>query len=84
MACKCMNPDGTFAQNCNGTCTQKEFKQSSAIQQRTDENIEDRFEYILGIFLEKVDIRINNLEELSMDKWKEGYKQGYQDGREDY
>lgn len=86
MSCNCKNPDGTFSQLCHGTCTQKTFIESDAVQMRSDKTIEDRFEYILSIFLEKLNSKINVLEMLVMDKYREGYdkyREGYQDGYRD-
>jgi len=84
MTCLCKNPDGTFSQTCSGTCTQKEFKQSNYVEQRTEQAISDRFEYILRTFLDEVDERIKNLEMLCDLKYKEGFREGFEMGREIY
>lgn len=80
MACTCRNPDNTLSEICLGTCVQKENKECNPVQQRSDKTIEDRFEYILGIFLKKLDIKINTLSELCIEKYKQGYKDGYKEG----
>lgn len=81
MACKCINEDGTFAETCSGTCTKKEFKQSDFVQQRTEQSIADHTNYMLSTFLDRLEDRIHKMERLCMDNWKDGYKQGFEDGR---
>lgn len=85
MACKCVNPDGTLAQTCNGRCNpEKEFREQNGVKERSDKSIEDRFEYILGCFLQKLDDRIDKLTDLCMAKYKEGYRDGFNDGQSGY
>ena len=81
MVCLCKNPDGTLSQLCSGTCCQKQFHQSDAVEIRSHASFEDKVEYIFGIFLEKIDERIRHLEQLCMNNWKDGYQQGYEDGK---
>ncbi len=81
MACKCINSDGTLASTCNGTCnSDKQFKEQNAVLERSEKSIEDRFEYILGCFLKQVDYKIHALSELCMTKYREGYRDGFNDG----
>ncbi len=41
-----------------------------------------RVEHLLGNFLDKLDYRIQTLDHTCMEKWKEGYKVGFEDGRQ--
>jgi hypothetical protein len=84
MACLCKNPDGTWAQTCNGTCSQKAFVEPNGVQQRSEKSMEDRFEYLLGCFLQKLDDKIDKLSELCMTKYREGYRDGFNDGQSGY
>lgn len=82
MPCSCKNPDGTLAVTCNGTCSQKSFVEQTAVEMRNERSIESRFEYLLSMFLNKLDYKIKELAELNMSKYREGYKDGFTDGRD--
>jgi hypothetical protein len=84
MTCLCKNPDGSFSHYCLGTCTQKAYVPVDAVQVRSDKSIEDRLEYLLGIFLDKLDVRIKNIERIADQKYKEGLRDGLEMYREIY
>ena len=84
MACDCKDSQGDPLGACIGTCRDSAGINVDSIQQRSDKSIEDRFEYMFSIFLEQLDRRIVSLQEISMDKWKDGFIKGYHEGREDY
>lgn len=80
MTCLCTNEDGTLASKCSGMCNQKEFIESNAVEQRSNELIMDKVENILAVFLKNLDGRIKEFEKMSMKSWKEGYKEGFREG----
>lgn len=93
MACLCKNPDGTLADICNGTCSQKETLQGGVYDKHLniDPIAMDRIEYIgilLASFINKIDAKFSRMEKLHDEKWsdgfREGFKEGYTLGRESY
>lgn len=85
MTCLCKNPDGTFSGLCMGTCTQKVYAAPvDAVQMRSEKSIEDRMEYLLGIFLDRLDDRIRLLEAITDTRYKEGMREGFEMARNMY
>lgn len=81
MTCLCKNQDGSFSSVCFGTCTQREVHLQDAVTERSEKSIKDWVEYALEIFMDKIDDRIKKLESISMENWTDGYRQGYEDGK---
>jgi len=82
MACFCKNPDGSPSQICLGTCMTQSYAEFNPVKTRSDKSIEDKLEYLLSVFLNKVDERINQLSKLVDDKYKQGFLDGFNAGRE--
>lgn len=84
MACSCKNQDGSLSDLCFGTCVDKIIMESDSVQIRSDKSIEDRFEYLLGMFINKIDNLIYRLELISDLKYKEDVRFGFDMAREIY
>jgi hypothetical protein len=82
MPCICVNPDGTLSEKCLGTCAVKEFKEGNAVQQFTEKERFDKIEYILSSFLTTLNERIKKLEQISMENWVNGFREGFMSGRD--
>lgn len=81
MACNCMNEDGTPSQVCYGICHHRKTIESDAVRQRSDKSLEDRMEYIMGAFITKVNQQIDKLLNICEAKYREGYRDGFNDGQ---
>lgn len=85
MACGCRDASGALLPICMGICyhAQRE-KQADAVQMRSEESIEDRMEYIFSSVIDRFDRRLKEVSEMIDDKYKEGFKQGFEMAKDIY
>lgn len=84
MTCKCKNIDGTLSDTCFGTCDKKDYRQMDFVNLRNENLIGINKTEFLSTFIDKIDARISDLENLCHQKYKEGFRDGFEMAAEIY
>lgn len=73
MACTCKNEDGSLCLTCRGTC-----------KANINENTEMLINRLLSFYLTQIDNRIEKLEQICEEKYRDGIRHGIEIGKEIY
>jgi hypothetical protein len=82
MTCACIDYEGNPKDVCTGLCNQTKYAQLDGVKMREEHSSSDKIEYILSMFLSKLDIKIERLEHMVHEQYKKGVIDGFNMARD--